>query len=96
MASRMMDYLQTREEADKNAIGVAGHSRLGKMALLTAAMDERFVFSCVNNSGTSGAEISRELCKGGESIGDIVERFPFWFYQNYFKYMDKADELPFD
>ena len=96
MASRMMDYLQTREEADKNAIGVAGHSRLGKTALLTAAMDERFAFSCVNDSGTSGAAISRELCKGGESIRDIVERFPFWFCPNYFKYMDKADQLPFD
>ena len=96
MASRMMDYLQTREEVDKNAIAVAGHSRLGKTALLTAAMDERFAFACVNNSGTSGAAISRGLCKGGESIRDIVERFPFWFCLNYFKYMDKADELPFD
>ena len=96
MASRMMDYLQTREEADKNAIGVAGHSRLGKTALLTGALDERFAFVCSNDSGCSGAALSREVCKGGESIRAIVERFPFWFCPNYFKYIDNADKLPFD
>lgn len=34
------------------------------------------------------------LFQDGESIRAIVERFPFC--PNYFKYMDKADELPFD
>jgi hypothetical protein len=96
MASRMMDYLQTREEADKNAIGVSGHSRLGKTALLTGALDDRFAFVCSNDSGCSGAAISRGRCNGGESIRAIVERFSFWFCPNYFKYMDKANELPFD
>ena len=43
-ASNMMDYLLTRPEANPNAIGVAGHSRLGKTALLTAAIDQRFAF----------------------------------------------------
>jgi hypothetical protein len=92
----MMDYLQTREEADKNAIGVSGHSRLGKTALLTGALDDRFAFVCSNDSGCSGAAISRGRCNGGESIRAIVERFSFWFCPNYFKYMDKANELPFD
>ena len=96
MACRMMDYLQTREEADKTKIGVAGHSRLGKTALLTAAIDERFAFTCVNQSGCSGAALSRGLGKGCESIRDIYERFPFWFCPNYEKYMDNEDKLPFD
>lgn len=96
MASRMMDYLQTRQEARNNAIGVAGHSRLGKTALLTAALDERFAFACVNESGTSGAALSREICQGGETIKDIYERFPFWFCSNYAKYMGNESALPFD
>lgn len=96
MASRMMDYLQTRDEADKNRIGVAGHSRLGKTALLTSALDERFAFVCANNSGCSGAALSRGRCVGGESIKDICERFAYWFCPNYLKYVDNENNLPFD
>lgn len=96
MASRMMDYLQTREEVNKTAIGISGHSRLGKTALVTAALDERFAFVCSNNSGCSGAALSRGRCEGGESLRVIQESFPFWFCPNYCKYADKADELPFD
>lgn len=95
-ASRMMDYLQTRKEVDKNLIGIAGHSRLGKAALLTAALDERFSFVCSNNSGCSGAALSRGCCEGGESIADIYKRFPYWFCPNYAKYMNNEWELPFD
>lgn len=96
MASRMMDYLQTRKEADKEWIGIAGHSRLGKTALLTAAVDNRFSFACVNNSGASGAALSRGRCEGGESIKDCCKSFPFWYSLNYQKYIDNEDKLPFD
>ncbi len=96
MLSRMMDYLQTRNEVDKTAIAVSGHSRLGKTSLLTAALDKRFAFVCPNNSGCSGAALSRGICVGGEKIRDIYERFPFWFCPNYEKYMDHEDNLPFD
>ncbi len=96
MASRMMDYLLTRKEAQEDAIGVAGHSRLGKTALLTAALDERFAFVCSNDSGCSGAALSRHASEGGEKIADIVSRFPFWFAPAYAKYANNADMLPFD
>ena len=96
MASRMMDYLLTREEVQKDAVGVCGHSRLGKTALLTAALDERFAFACANNSGCSGAALSRYASVGGEKIADIVPRFPFWFIPSYAKYMNNEDALPFD
>ena len=96
MASRMMDYLQTRSEVDKTAIGVAGHSRLGKTALLAAALDERFAFACANNSGCSGAALARGRGNGGESIRDICSRFPYWFCPKYLEYVDKEKEMPFD
>ena len=96
MASRMMDYLLTREEADKSRIGVSGHSRLGKTALLTAALDERFAFCIVNESGCSGAALSRGMMNGAERIRDIYQKFPYWFCPNYAKYVDKEETLPFD
>jgi hypothetical protein len=95
-ASQMMDYLQTRTEADKTKIGISGHSRLGKTALLAAALDERFAFTCPNNSGCSGVALSHGHCESAERIEDIVKRFSYWFCPNYQKYLGKDNELPFD
>ena len=96
MASHMMDYLQTREEADKNKIGVAGHSRLGKTALLTAALDERFAFVCTNDSGCSGAALTRGRSEGGEPVEAICRAFPYWFCPTYHTYVGREEEMPFD
>lgn len=93
-ASHVMDYMQTVEEIDKDNIAIVGHSRLGKTALLTGAYDERFKTVISNNSGQSGAAISRN--KGGESIKNICDRFPFWFCENYKKYCDNEYNMPFD
>jgi hypothetical protein len=93
-ASRAMDYLQTRDDIDHKNIGVMGHSRLGKTALVAAAYDERFAFCFPNNSGCSGDAITRE--KEGERIQDITDVFPYWFCPNYKKYAGKEEELPFD
>jgi dienelactone hydrolase len=40
-AGRSIDYLETREEVDKRRIGYMGHGYGAKMAMWTAAMDER-------------------------------------------------------
>lgn len=95
MAQRIMDFLQTKPNLiDLKNIAVMGHSRLGKTALLTAAFDERFAFSCVNCSGCCGAAISRG--KGGETVKAITERFPFWFCDSFQKYADNEYNMPFD
>lgn len=94
-AHRVMDYAQTLEDKlDLNNSIVCGHSRLGKTALLTAATDCRFKFAYSNNSGCSGAAISRQ--KNGEQIKDIYTVFPYWFCENYKKYIDNEDAMPFD
>ena len=93
-AMRVMDYAQTLPELDHGRITVIGHSRLGKTALLAGMMDDRFFCAISNNSGCSGAALSRE--KEGESIRVICTVFPFWFNKNYPKYMDNEDKLPFD
>ena len=60
-AQRVMDYAETLEDIlDMNCSVVCGHSRLGKTALLAAATDERFKFVYSNNSGCSGAAITRD------------------------------------
>ena len=93
-ARAVMDYAQTLPELDHSRISVAGHSRLGKTALLAGAMDERFYCAFSNDSGCCGAAISRD--KGGENIRIITKRFPFWFKKDFKKYADNEDSLPFD
>ncbi|MBR3691818.1 MAG: hypothetical protein IKL89_03855 [Clostridia bacterium] len=93
-ASRTADYLLTRPECDAKNLAVIGHSRLGKTALLCGACDERFRFVISNDSGCSGAAITRG--KVGESLGRITEVFPYWFCPGYRKYAEKETSLPFD
>lgn len=94
-AQRIMDYAQSQNEAyDMARSTVCGHSRLGKTALLAAATDRRFAFAYSNNSGCSGAAITRN--KRGEHISDICKRFSYWFCENYKKYADHEQNMPFD
>ena len=94
-AHRVMDYAETISDVlDLNRSVVCGHSRLGKTALLTAATDTRFKFAYSNDSGCSGAAISRG--NDGESIESICNFFPFWFCKNYYKYAKNEDKMPFD
>lgn len=93
-AHRVMDYAETIDSLDKNRGIVVGHSRLGKTALLAAATDERFAGAYSNDSGCSGAAITRE--KEGERVKDICGMVSYWFCENYKKYIDNEDKMPFD
>ncbi|WP_420818449.1 acetylxylan esterase [Paenibacillus ginsengarvi] len=93
-ASRVLDYAYTQSNLDVSNAAVIGHSRLGKTALLAGALDERFTCVISNNSGCSGAAISRN--KNGETIENIYNKFPYWFCDNYEKYKNNEGKLPFD
>ncbi len=95
-AMRVMDFLQTREEVDKDNICVCGHSRLGKTALLTGAFDKRFAVVHTNCSGCSGDSLNRGKHPKSEKIGDILDRFDYWFCKNYENFRGKDDETPFE
>ncbi len=93
-AMRVMDYLPRLQNVDLDHVAVIGHSRLGKTALFTGAMDERFRYVISNDSGCTGAALSRG--KEGERIEQICDRFPYWFCPRYKRYVGKENEMPFD
>lgn len=94
-ASRALDYALTREDVDPQKTAVIGHSRLGKTSLWCGANDERFAMVVGNDSGCSGAAISRG--KVGESIESITSVFPRWSNgSSYRQYAQREFEAPFD
>lgn len=93
-ANLIGEFLIEKEYTKKQKLYVAGHSRLGKTSLLTCALYEIFAGCFVNCSGCSGAAITR--AKTGETIEKICEVFPFWFCENYKKYIGRENEMPFD
>lgn len=93
-ASRVMDWVLTFDEISKENVAVMGQSRLGKTALVAAALDERFAMAHSNESGCCGAAISRG--KIGENFKFISDTFPHWFCPAFLKWADKEQEFPFD
>lgn len=92
--SKVLDYLVLCPEIDGGKVAIIGHSRGGKTALLAGAIDQRFYLSISNNSGNSGAALSRG--NTGETIYDITSRFPYWFCKKYSSYANNENSLPFD
>lgn len=93
-AMRVMDMIQSIGCIDKRNIAVAGHSRLGKTALLTAALDDRFAYAISNDSGCCGASLERG--KGGERHSMITATFPHWFTPKFVTDISKNAEIEFD
>lgn len=94
-AARLVgQYLGSLPEVDPHWLAVAGHSRLGKAALLAGALDPQFQVVFSNDSGCAGAALYRG--KTGETWADIGRVFPFWFCPPFSQKVPAPEDLPFD
>src|SRR5258708_17790216 len=90
---RVIDYLVTVKDIDREKIAVVGHSRNGKATLLAAAFDERIALAIPLQAGCGGTAPSRR--KIGETVRQINENFPHWFNDAFKDFNDNTDFLPF-
>jgi len=92
--SRILDYLETEALVDARRVAVMGHSRNGKAALLAGAFDERFAVVIANQSGCTGAALSRH--RRGETVLLINLVYPHWLCTHYKAFNEKEAFLPVD
>ncbi|MGB6723608.1 MAG: acetylxylan esterase, partial [Terracidiphilus sp.] len=84
-ASRALDYFETDKSVDAKQVGIEGHSRYGKAALVAMAYDSRFAIGYISSSGEAGAKLYRHLY--GEEIGNIASSGEYhWMAGNFLKY----------
>jgi len=90
--SRAMDYFETDKSVDAKQMGVEGHSRYGKAALLAAALDPRWAIVFPSCSGELGAKPSRR--NWGETVDNVASSH--WVALNFRKYAGHWNDLPVD
>jgi hypothetical protein len=95
-ASRALDYFESDKTVDAKQVGIEGHSRYGKAALITMAYDPRFAIAYVSSSGEAGAKLFRR--NFGEQVGNIAGGEYYWMAGNFIKYDGPLDvnDLPVD
>lgn len=96
-ASRLLDYFETDRAVDAKKVGLEGHSRYGKAALVAMGYDPRFAIVYVSSSGASGAKLHRR--DWGEIVENVAGTTEYhWMAGNYLKYAGPLtwDDLPVD
>jgi hypothetical protein len=96
-ASRVLDYFETDASVDAGKVGIEGHSRYGKAALVAMAYDPRFAIAYVSSSGAGGASIFRR--DWGEIVENVAGSGEYhWMAGNFLKYAGPLtwDDLPID
>ncbi len=97
-ASRAVDYLYTLPEVDKKKIGLTGHSRNGKQALLAAAFDDR-IGAVIPSSGNTGECIpwryNTEMF-AIESLALLTAGQSHWFHPRLRFFAGREHKLPVD
>jgi len=96
-ASRALDYFETDKSVDARQVGIEGHSRFGKTALVAMAYDPRFAILYSSSSGTGGAKLWRR--DFGERLENLAaSREYHWMDENFLRYAGPLtpNDLPVD
>jgi hypothetical protein len=96
-ASRALDYFETDKSVDAAQVGIEGHSRYGKAALVAMAYDPRFAIAYVSSSGEGGAKLHRR--NWGELVENVAGSGEYhWMAGNFLKYAGPLtwNDLPVD
>lgn len=97
-AMRAVDYLYTLPEVNRAQIGISGHSRNGKQALVAAAFDER-ITAAIPSSGNTGEGNPWRFTTDpfvNESLEQITSNFPGWFHPRLRFFAGREHKLPVD
>lgn len=95
--SRAMDYFETDKAVDAKQVGIEGHSRFGKTALVAMAYDPRFAIAYISSSGAGGAQLYRR--NFGERLENVAATGEYhWMAGNFLKYAGPLtpNDLPVD
>ncbi len=96
-ASRALDYFETDKSVDAKQVGIEGHSRYGKAALVAMAFDSRIAIGFISSSGEGGANLYRR--NFGEQLENVAGTGEYhWMAGNFIKYAGPltANDLPVD
>jgi hypothetical protein len=96
-AGKAIEFFASDPAIDERRVGLQGHSRYGKAALVAMAFDERIACGFISSSGMGGANLARR------NWGEIVENLAgsgeyHWMAGNYIKYGGplNAGDMPVD
>jgi hypothetical protein len=93
--SQAIDYFETDKAVDAIRLGLEGHSRWGKAALLAAALEPRWAIVYSSCSGEGGAKLHRHDL--GESVDNVCGASEYhWMAGNFLKYGGNWNALPID
>jgi hypothetical protein len=93
--SRALDYLETDRRINPKQIGIEGHSRWGKTALLAGALDPRWAIVFASCSGSLGASLEKR--NFGETIDNVAGAGEYhWMAGNFLKYGGDWQDMPVD
>jgi hypothetical protein len=96
-ASRALDYFETDKAVNAKKVGIEGHSRYGKAAIVAMAYDQRFAIAFPSSSGEGGVKIHRR--NWGELVENVAATSEYhWMAGNFLKYAGPLNwnDLPID
>jgi len=83
---RLIDYFETDPQIDARRIGVAGHSRYGKAAIVAMAYEPRLAVAFPSCAGSLGTKMNRRHW-GQDLENSGWDREYHWVAGNFFKWM---------